>query len=142
MNAVGCRMALSSPTHGEVEREAEREVERGRERSRGRETHGQTARKRNTQTHREKDRQTDTDITTILVIPDCWLHVTLPSANVCVCVRNCTILQCFCAVSSGYKCAKCDITDNLWLNLTDGSILCGRKFFDGASFPHVLPMPS
>ena len=32
MNAVGCRMALSSPTHGEVEREAEREVEREAER--------------------------------------------------------------------------------------------------------------
>ena len=23
------------------------------------------------------------------------------------------------------------LRDNLWLNLTDGSILCGRKFFDG-----------
>lgn len=32
---------------------------------------------------------------------------------------------------SGWKCEKCDKTDNLWLNLTDGSILCGRKFFDG-----------
>lgn len=24
------------------------------------------------------------------------------------------------------------MTNNLWLNLTDGSILCGRKFFDGS----------
>ncbi|XP_072934862.1 ubiquitin carboxyl-terminal hydrolase 5-like isoform X1 [Epargyreus clarus] len=32
---------------------------------------------------------------------------------------------------SGWKCAKCDLTTNLWLNLTDGSILCGRRFFDG-----------
>lgn len=32
---------------------------------------------------------------------------------------------------SGWKCEKCDLTKNLWLNLTDGSILCGRKFFDG-----------
>ena len=24
------------------------------------------------------------------------------------------------------------MTCNLWLNLTDGSILCGRKFFDGS----------
>ncbi|CAH2048779.1 unnamed protein product, partial [Iphiclides podalirius] len=32
---------------------------------------------------------------------------------------------------SGWKCAKCDLTANLWLNLTDGSILCGRRFFDG-----------
>ncbi|ESO12425.1 hypothetical protein HELRODRAFT_105332 [Helobdella robusta] len=32
---------------------------------------------------------------------------------------------------SGWKCEKCDKVDNLWLNLTDGSILCGRKFFDG-----------
>ena len=32
----------------------------------------------------------------------------------------------------GWKCACCDLTTNLWLNLTDGSILCGRKFFDGS----------
>lgn len=32
---------------------------------------------------------------------------------------------------SGWKCEKCDLTSNLWLNLTDGSILCGRRFFDG-----------
>lgn len=32
---------------------------------------------------------------------------------------------------SAWKCEKCDLTSNLWLNLTDGSILCGRKFFDG-----------
>jgi len=33
---------------------------------------------------------------------------------------------------SGWKCERCDLTCNLWLNLTDGSILCGRKFFDGS----------
>lgn len=33
---------------------------------------------------------------------------------------------------SGWQCEKCDKADNLWLNLTDGSILCGRKFFDGS----------
>ncbi|XP_037294469.1 ubiquitin carboxyl-terminal hydrolase 5-like [Manduca sexta] len=33
---------------------------------------------------------------------------------------------------SGWKCAKCDLTNNLWLNLTDGSVLCGRRFFDGS----------
>ncbi|KAL3576721.1 hypothetical protein D5086_022004 [Populus alba] len=32
---------------------------------------------------------------------------------------------------SGWKCVKCDKKDNLWLNLTDGMILCGRKNFDG-----------
>ncbi|CAF3373949.1 unnamed protein product [Rotaria sp. Silwood1] len=32
---------------------------------------------------------------------------------------------------NGWKCEQCDLKDNLWLNLTDGSILCGRKFFDG-----------
>lgn len=31
----------------------------------------------------------------------------------------------------GWKCAKCDLKENLWLNLTDGSILCGRRYFDG-----------
>ncbi|XP_078482963.1 ubiquitin carboxyl-terminal hydrolase 5 [Ciona intestinalis] len=32
---------------------------------------------------------------------------------------------------SGWKCCKCDLTSNLWLNLTDGKILCGRRYFDG-----------
>lgn len=32
---------------------------------------------------------------------------------------------------TGWKCENCDLTNNLWLNLTDGSIMCGRKFFDG-----------
>ncbi len=32
----------------------------------------------------------------------------------------------------GWKCAQCDLTTNLWLNLTCGTILCGRKFFDGS----------
>lgn len=31
-----------------------------------------------------------------------------------------------------WKCEMCDKTDNLWLNLTDGTILCGRRFFDGS----------
>nr|XP_023023126.1 ubiquitin carboxyl-terminal hydrolase 5 isoform X2 [Leptinotarsa decemlineata] len=33
---------------------------------------------------------------------------------------------------TGWKCEKCDKTENLWLNLSDGSILCGRKFYDGS----------
>ena len=33
---------------------------------------------------------------------------------------------------SGWKCEKCDLTTNLWLNLTDGSVLCGRRYFDGS----------
>lgn len=33
---------------------------------------------------------------------------------------------------SGWKCVKCDKTENLWLNLTDGMILCGRKLWDGS----------
>ncbi|KAI0983570.1 hypothetical protein GJ496_008845 [Pomphorhynchus laevis] len=32
---------------------------------------------------------------------------------------------------SGWQCEKCDLKSNLWLNLTDGSIMCGRRFFDG-----------
>jgi len=32
----------------------------------------------------------------------------------------------------GWKCQFCDLTCNLWLNLTDGTIACGRKFFDGS----------
>ncbi|KAL0553723.1 hypothetical protein IC582_007627 [Cucumis melo] len=32
---------------------------------------------------------------------------------------------------SGWKCSKCDKTENLWLNLTDGMILCGRRNWDG-----------
>lgn len=33
---------------------------------------------------------------------------------------------------TGWKCEKCDLKENLWLNLTDGTILCGRKFYDGS----------
>ncbi|KAL1233851.1 Ubiquitin carboxyl-terminal hydrolase [Trichinella pseudospiralis] len=34
---------------------------------------------------------------------------------------------------SGWRCQAegCDKTDNLWLNLTDGMIFCGRKLWDG-----------
>jgi len=34
--------------------------------------------------------------------------------------------------SSKWKCCKCDLTENLWLNLSDGSLLCGRKNWDGS----------
>ncbi|XP_077254029.1 ubiquitin-specific protease 14 [Tasmannia lanceolata] len=33
---------------------------------------------------------------------------------------------------SGWKCCKCDKVDNLWLNLTDGMIFCGRRNWDGS----------
>lgn len=33
---------------------------------------------------------------------------------------------------SGWKCEQCDLKTNLWLNLSDGAILCGRKNFDGS----------
>uniref|UniRef100_A0A671TBA6 Ubiquitin carboxyl-terminal hydrolase n=1 Tax=Sinocyclocheilus anshuiensis TaxID=1608454 RepID=A0A671TBA6_9TELE len=33
---------------------------------------------------------------------------------------------------SGWKCAKCEMRENVWLNLTDGSVLCGKWFFDGS----------
>lgn len=33
---------------------------------------------------------------------------------------------------SGWQCSKCDLKENLWLNLTDGTILCGRRNFDGS----------
>ncbi|KAG0563124.1 hypothetical protein KC19_8G006500 [Ceratodon purpureus] len=32
---------------------------------------------------------------------------------------------------SGWKCSQCDKTENLWMNLTDGTILCGRRNWDG-----------
>lgn len=32
----------------------------------------------------------------------------------------------------GWKCELCDKVDNLWLNLTDGRVLCGRRYFDGS----------
>uniref|UniRef100_UPI00358F787F ubiquitin carboxyl-terminal hydrolase 5-like isoform X2 n=1 Tax=Myxine glutinosa TaxID=7769 RepID=UPI00358F787F len=33
---------------------------------------------------------------------------------------------------SGWKCSRCDLRENLWMNLTDGTILCGRQYFDGS----------
>ncbi len=38
---------------------------------------------------------------------------------------------CFSALS-GWKCQKCEMRENLWLNLTDGAVLCGKWFFDGS----------
>nr|XP_033781358.1 ubiquitin carboxyl-terminal hydrolase 5 isoform X1 [Geotrypetes seraphini] len=32
----------------------------------------------------------------------------------------------------GWKCSRCELKENLWLNLTDGAILCGRRYFDGS----------
>lgn len=33
---------------------------------------------------------------------------------------------------SGWKCSQCNLRENLWLNLTDGAINCGRRFWDGS----------
>jgi len=32
---------------------------------------------------------------------------------------------------TGWKCAHCDLRENLWMNLTDGAILCGRTMWGG-----------
>ncbi|KAJ8409410.1 hypothetical protein AAFF_G00228110 [Aldrovandia affinis] len=32
---------------------------------------------------------------------------------------------------SGWKCSKCEMRENLWLNLTDGEVHCGKWFCDG-----------
>lgn len=34
--------------------------------------------------------------------------------------------------SSGWRCEVCDLQENLWMNLTDGKVLCGRRYFDGS----------
>ena len=33
---------------------------------------------------------------------------------------------------SGWRCEVCDLQENLWVNLTDGKVLCGRRYFDGS----------
>uniref|UniRef100_W5MM90 Ubiquitin carboxyl-terminal hydrolase n=1 Tax=Lepisosteus oculatus TaxID=7918 RepID=W5MM90_LEPOC len=33
---------------------------------------------------------------------------------------------------SGWRCENCDLRENLWLNLTDGKVFCGRRYFDGS----------
>ncbi|KAM9805526.1 ubiquitin carboxyl-terminal hydrolase 5 isoform X3 [Syngnathus typhle] len=33
---------------------------------------------------------------------------------------------------SGWRCEVCGLQENLWLNLTDGKILCGRRYYDGS----------
>uniref|UniRef100_A0A8C7ZGE7 Ubiquitin carboxyl-terminal hydrolase n=1 Tax=Oryzias sinensis TaxID=183150 RepID=A0A8C7ZGE7_9TELE len=32
---------------------------------------------------------------------------------------------------TGWRCEVCDLQENLWMNLTDGKVLCGRRYFDG-----------
>lgn len=34
--------------------------------------------------------------------------------------------------ASGWRCEVCDLQGNLWMNLTDGKVLCGRRNFDGS----------
>ncbi|KAJ8392917.1 hypothetical protein AAFF_G00071210 [Aldrovandia affinis] len=33
---------------------------------------------------------------------------------------------------SGWRCEVCDLQENLWMNLSDGKVLCGRRYFDGS----------
>uniref|UniRef100_A0A4W6CDP8 Ubiquitin carboxyl-terminal hydrolase n=1 Tax=Lates calcarifer TaxID=8187 RepID=A0A4W6CDP8_LATCA len=33
---------------------------------------------------------------------------------------------------SGWRCEVCDLQENLWMNLTDGKVMCGRRYFDGS----------
>uniref|UniRef100_A0A672HH87 Ubiquitin carboxyl-terminal hydrolase n=1 Tax=Salarias fasciatus TaxID=181472 RepID=A0A672HH87_SALFA len=33
---------------------------------------------------------------------------------------------------SGWRCEVCDLQENLWMNLTDGKVLCGRRYFNGS----------
>ena len=51
-----------------------------------------------------------------------------------VCMYMCVHVCMYMCVCSGWKCAHCDLTSNLWMNLTDGTIVCGRKYFDGRQF--------
>ncbi|XP_050025606.1 ubiquitin carboxyl-terminal hydrolase 5-like [Dermacentor andersoni] len=39
----------------------------------------------------------------------------------------------------GWRCEKCCLVENLWLNLTDGSILCGpKRYKDSGGYNHAL----
>ncbi|XP_076010710.1 ubiquitin carboxyl-terminal hydrolase 5 [Genypterus blacodes] len=33
---------------------------------------------------------------------------------------------------SGWRCEVCDLQENIWMNLTDGKVMCGRRYFDGS----------
>ncbi|XP_061919818.1 ubiquitin carboxyl-terminal hydrolase 5 isoform X3 [Entelurus aequoreus] len=32
---------------------------------------------------------------------------------------------------SGWRCEMCGLQENIWMNLTDGKVFCGRRYFDG-----------
>lgn len=43
------------------------------------------------------------------------------------------LLEAFSSVChSGWRCEVCDLQENIWMNLTDGKVLCGRRYFDGS----------
>ena len=73
--------------------------------------------------------------------PGLWENVTLVFAHFPSCVSLCvvfryaeTLVQLDNGVKvppSGWKCGECDLTTHLWMNLTDGSVHCGRHYFDG-----------
>uniref|UniRef100_A0A2K5DVF1 Ubiquitin carboxyl-terminal hydrolase 13 n=1 Tax=Aotus nancymaae TaxID=37293 RepID=A0A2K5DVF1_AOTNA len=65
----------------------------------------------------------------LVIFPDHY-EIALPNieelpALVSECARR--LARC-----AGWKCARCDLQENLWLNLTDGSVLCGKWFFDSS----------
>ncbi|KAJ8354938.1 hypothetical protein SKAU_G00225050 [Synaphobranchus kaupii] len=33
---------------------------------------------------------------------------------------------------TGWKCEVCELQENLWMNLSDGKVMCGRRYFDGS----------
>uniref|UniRef100_A0A3B5MPI3 ubiquitinyl hydrolase 1 n=1 Tax=Xiphophorus couchianus TaxID=32473 RepID=A0A3B5MPI3_9TELE len=35
-------------------------------------------------------------------------------------------------IPPGWRCEVCDLQENIWMNLTDGKVLCGRRYFDGS----------
>ena len=39
-------------------------------------------------------------------------------------------------VSKGAQCQNCDLKSNLWVNLHDGFVGCGRRYFDGSGGNH------
>ncbi|KAK3106047.1 hypothetical protein FSP39_011642, partial [Pinctada imbricata] len=82
------------------------------------------------------EKQYEFEETTSIVILPSWSVIPLPDPSLPEMVQHAeNLLQLDNGKKippSGWKCEMCDLTTNLWLNLTDGSILCGRRFFDGS----------
>uniref|UniRef100_A0A8C6KBP1 Ubiquitin carboxyl-terminal hydrolase n=1 Tax=Nothobranchius furzeri TaxID=105023 RepID=A0A8C6KBP1_NOTFU len=68
----------------------------------------------------------------VVILPDRQEVTSEDLATMTDVVRETHASEGFAFLCSGWRCEVCDLQENLWMNLTDGKVLCGRRYFDGS----------